>query len=492
MNELPKGWKVAALGDICTQPVQRTPSDDESFIYIDIASVDRTLKVVSKPQQLLGAEAPSRARKVVNTGDVIVSMTRPNLNAVALIHEQHNNCIASTGFDVLKPNEIDSRWIFAAVRSAQFVEAMCEKVQGALYPAVNSADIRKHKIGVPPRAEQTRIAQKLDELLAQVDTLKARVDAIPALLKRFRQSVLAAAVSGRLTEEWRTENTNLNKASTELLIEIEQERKLAFQADAERVGKNKKYKNPVTIAIEGLPKIPNSWAWVSVDSLASKVVDGVHKKPDYKSAGIPFITVKNLTATNGISFTDTKFVSPEDHEEFYKRANPENGDLLISKDGTLGVIRQVKTNAEFSIFVSVALVKPALRSTSDYLEIAFKSPQVQAQMVGVGSGLQHIHLTDLKQDAIPLPPKEEQTEIVRRVEQLFAFADQLEAKVASAKSRIDLLTQSILAKAFRGELVPQDPNDEPASVLLERIKAQRAAAPKAKRGRKAATSDDSC
>ena len=83
------------------------------------------------------------------------------------------------------------------------------------------------------------------------------------------------------------------------------------------------------------------------------------------------------------------------------------------------------------------------------------------------------------------PPLAEQTEIVRRVEQLFAFADQLEAKVASAKTRIDHLTQSILAKAFRGELVPQDPNDEPASVLLERIKAQRAAAPKAKRGRKA-------
>ena len=84
-----------------------------------------------------------------------------------------------------------------------------------------------------------------------------------------------------------------------------------------------------------------------------------------------------------------------------------------------------------------------------------------------------------------MPPLIEQTEIVRRVEQLFAFADQLEAKVATAQARIDRLTQSILAKAFRGELVPQDPNDEPASVLLERIQAQRAAAPKAKRGRKA-------
>jgi type I restriction enzyme S subunit len=102
----------------------------------------------------------------------------------------------------------------------------------------------------------------------------------------------------------------------------------------------------------------------------------------------------------------------------------------------------------------------------------------------VGSAIKNLHLTDMKVLAIPFAPLEEQTEIVRRVEQLFAFADQLEVKVASAKSRIDHLTQSILAKAFRGELVPQDPNDEPASVLLERIQAQRAAAPKAKRGRK--------
>mgnify|MGYP003542896010 FL=1 len=144
MSELPSGWVVAALGDICARPEQRAPRDDEEFIYIDIASIDRTLKTVSEPQKLLGAEASSRARKMVNTGDVLVSMTRPNLNAVALIHEQHSNCIASTGFDVLKPIEVEPRWIFAAVRSAQFVETMCAKVQGALYPAVKAADIREY------------------------------------------------------------------------------------------------------------------------------------------------------------------------------------------------------------------------------------------------------------------------------------------------------------------------------------------------------------
>lgn len=381
------------------------------------------------------------------------------------------------GIKVLKPDdELNARYMYYFLRNLPVESKGYARHFKCLKEAVYL---------LPPLAEQTRIAQRLDELLAQVHTLKARIDAIPALLKRFRQSVLAAAVSGRLTEEWRNDNPIHEGEITGLLEEIELERQKAFQADAERVGRRKKYNPPVPALAERLPEIPSSWSWVSVDSLASKVVDGVHKKPDYKESGVPFITVKNLTTDNEISFTDTKYVSIEDHKEFYKRANPEKSDILISKDGTLGVVRQIKTNTEFSIFVSVALVKPALRSMSDYLEIAFKSPQVQAQMVGVGSGLQHIHLTDLRQDAIPLPTKHEQTEIVRRVDQLFAFADQLESKVASAKSRIDHLTQSILAKAFRGELVPQDPNDEPASVLLERIKAQCAAPPKARRGRNA-------
>lgn len=137
---------------------------------------------------------------------------------------------------------------------------------------------------------------------------------------------------------------------------------------------------------------------------------------------------------------------------------------------------------------SVLLIRPNPELVlPQFLEISFISVEGQQQLVATSgsSAQQAIYIRDVKSYSLGLPSLEEQTEIVRRVEQLFAFADQLEAKVASAKSRIDHLTQSILAKAFRGELVPQDPNDDPASVLLERIQTQRAAAPKAKRGRKA-------
>lgn len=470
MSELPRGWEMAALGDVCSQPAQRIPDDDEEFIYIDIASVDRTLKTVSEPQQLKGAGAPSRARKMVNTGDVIVSMTRPNLNAVALIHEQHNNCIASTGFDVLKPVEVEPRWIFATVRSAQFVEAMCEKVQGALYPAVSSADIRKYQIQVPPRSEQTRIAQKLDELLAQVDPLKARIDAIPTLLKRFRQSVLNAAVTGRLTADWRAADSS--PTSHAQLSRVKTDNNISQCHDS----------------------IPIGWDLKKAEDICGFITKGTTPSKEKMSAvqgEVPYIKVYNLTFTGALDFSiDPTFIDSSTHSTELKRSIVKPGDVLMNIVGPpLGKVSIVPpTHSEWNINQAIARFRAGEEISSGYLALCLRTESVLNHAISrakATAGQFNLTLEICRELPIPVPPMQEQTEIVRRVEQLFAFADQLEAKVASAKTRIDHLTQSILAKAFRGELVPQDPNDEPASVLLERIKAQRAAAPKAKRGRKA-------
>lgn len=344
-------------------------------------------------------------------------------------------------------------------------------------PGLNRQDAYDLEISLPPLAEQTRIAAKLDELLAQVDTLKARIDGIPALLKRFRQSVLAAAVSGRLTEEWRTENSGCDVA--EQINTILSDR-LLF---------SKSKKAPATHLKSEEYEIPKTWRWVSLDSLSAKIVDGTHHTPTYVESGVPFISVKDIR--NGvIDFSSTKFISTEEHVELCKRCRPQKGDLLITKSGTIGRTALINTEVEFSLFVSVALIKPvSILVNMKFIDIALMKwvNEIDISSRIVGSAIKNLHLTDMKVLAIPFAPLEEQTEIVRRVEQLFAFADQLEARVKAAQVRIDRLTQSILAKAFRGELVPQDPNDEPASVLLERIKAQRAAVPKARRGRRAAT-----
>lgn len=205
MSKLPSGWVTAPIGSFTIDCAQHIPVETEVFKYIDIGSVNRNTKCIEYPQTLMGKDSPSRARKHVRAGDVLVSMTRPNLNAVALVPDELDGHIASTGFDVIRANDVDPRWIFNLVRTNAFIDAMTDLVQGALYPAVRAKDVRGFVAPLAPLNEQKRIADKLDAVLARVDACRDRLDRIPAILKRFRQSVLSTAISGKLTEEWRSE-----------------------------------------------------------------------------------------------------------------------------------------------------------------------------------------------------------------------------------------------------------------------------------------------
>ncbi|QTF58900.1 restriction endonuclease subunit S [Stutzerimonas frequens] len=182
-------------------------------------------------------------------------------------------------------------------------------------------------------------------------------------------------------------------------------------------------------------------------------------------------------------------ISVNTHNE-YRRSQVKGGEILITVVGAgIGEAAIIPPEcAGFNIARAVAKL-PIREISAKYVYLWLSTNLALSWMKGSSREVARptLNLEQLRALPVPIPACGEQTEIVRRVEQLFAFADQLEARVKAAQIRIDRLTQSILAKAFRGELVPQDPNDEPASVLLERIKAQRAAAPKAKRGRRAAT-----
>ncbi len=170
------------------------------------------------------------------------------------------------------------------------------------------------------------------------------------------------------------------------------------------------------------------------------------------------------------------------------RGIPQVGDVVITTEAPLGNVAVIDIDEKFALAQRAICLQFHEGFLSSFAAIALQSPPLQEALArrSTGTTVKGIKASVLKEIELPDPGIDEQTEIVRRVEQLFAFADQLEARVKAAQARIDRLTQSILAKAFRGELVPQDPNDEPASVLLERIKAQRTAAPKAKRGRRSA------
>lgn len=453
MSELPAGWAVAPLSAISTDADQCVPDADETFTYIDIGSIDRGAKSISSPQVLSGKDAPSRARKKVIAGDTLVSMTRPNLNAVALVPPALDGQIASTGFDVLRPlNGIDPRWLGYLVRSDDFVSSMSDLVQGALYPAVRAKDVREYLAPVAPSAEQTRIANQLDTLLARIKACNDHLDAIPGLLKRFRRAVINAATTGTLTEEWRSDTG----------------KPLAVGADA-------------------------GSANGTISAIALDLRYGTSKKCDYASTGVAVLRIPNIADHGRLDLSDLKFAE-FDNKELAKLSLQEGDLLVIRSNGSLDLVGKtsVVTKAEAGLLFAGYLMR--LRVDTAVADPAFIQLSLSGssqrryieQMAKSTSGVNNLNAEELRALRFWLPDLAEQREIVNRVATLFEVADRIEANFSKARSRARRLTPQVLAKAFRGDLLPQDPNDEPASALLARLAAERnqaGAAPKSRKAR---------
>jgi type I restriction enzyme S subunit len=200
---LPPGWRVVLLGDVCekhtgTRDPRRTP--DATFSYVDISGVDNLAKRIAAAKTLRGAEAPSRARQLIRTGDVLVATTRPNLNAVALVPHELDNQICSTGFCVLRPmaEALDSCFLFAYVQSTEFVKPLSELVKGALYPAVTDSQVFAQAIPVPPLREQRRIAAIITEQMKAVERARRAIEEELETIEGIPAALLREAFSGRL------------------------------------------------------------------------------------------------------------------------------------------------------------------------------------------------------------------------------------------------------------------------------------------------------
>ncbi|HDY7610350.1 TPA: restriction endonuclease subunit S [Vibrio vulnificus] len=341
------------------------------------------------------------------------------MNAVAKIPKHLEGNIASTGFDVLKPVLIEPDWLFSVVKSKSFIDSISGTTIGALYPACKASDIRGYEMPVPPLAEQKRIVEKLDEVLAQVDTIKARLDGIPAILKRFRQSVLASAVSGKLTVS-------------------EAPRQMSCLKKLGKIAGGKTPSKAKSVFWNG------DVLWVSPKDMKTDFIDDSLDR------------ISELAISEG----GMKYV-------------PENSLLMVTRSGILAhtfpvalATKKLTINQDIKAFTpDTNLILPEFGL---YL-IKGLAPRILAECSKTGTTVASVETKLLESMEFELPTIKEQQEIVRLVDQYFAFADTIEAQVKKAQARVDNLTQSILAKAFRGELVPQDPNDEPADKLLERI-----------------------
>lgn len=277
-------------------------------------------------------------------------------------------------------------------------------------------------IPLPPLAEQKRIVAKIEELLPYVDRYEKAWSKLEDFNKRFpadmQKSVLQMAIQGKLVEQRPEEGT-----AEELYTQIQTEKQRLIKE-----GKIKKQKPLPKITDDVIPfDIPCSWKWVRLGSLLHKLVDGTHRTPKYTTSGVPFVSVRNMSSGK-LSLENTKFISEQEHKELCARCNPERGDLLLSKVGTTGVPAKIETDAAFSLFVSVALLKFNNELLDiDFLVYSILAPDFQKQCTehtrGVGN--KNWVIKDIANTIMPLPPLAEQKRIVQKLDEIIPLCEKL-------------------------------------------------------------------
>lgn len=289
--------------------------------------------------------------------------------------------------------------------------------------------------------------------------------------EQLKASILQYAIQGKLVEQRPEEGTG-----EELYQQIVKNRELLIER---KVIKRDK-RTETAIDPNAIPfDVPENWKWVTLGSILNKLTDGTHKTPKYTTDGIKFVSVKDMS--NGVlSLENTKFISEEEHQELYARCNPEKGDILLSKVGTTGVPAIVNTTEQFSLFVSVALLKFD-RECIDlkFLYYMLMSPLVQTQATentrGVGN--KNWVLDAIANTMVVLPPLAEQKRIVIKVEELLPYVDRYAAAYEkleqfNAKFPEDM-KKSILQYAIQGKLVEQRPEEGTGEELYQQIQTEK-------------------
>ena len=385
-------WPKKPLGELVLPIEQRDPRDtpSEEFLYVDIASVDNKIKIITEAKKFLGAKAPSRARKVIRSGDVIVSTVRPNLNAVALIPDSLDTQICSTGFSVLRPTEqVLSAYLFAFARSAFFIDALVRRTTGANYPAVNDGDVKEVPVPVPPLSEQKRIIRLLNEA-DELRKLRARADQ--------RTTAMLPAL---FDEMFGDAEQNLVKWPTKRVDEV-------------------------CNLVRGSSPRPKS-------------------DPRYYGGPIPRLTIEDITR-DGWSVTPRVDSLTELGATMSRPVKA--GTIVMAVSGNVGLCAQLAVDAcVHDGFVAFKDLDNDL-FVPLFFGMAMSQMRQSHKRNQAGAIFQNITTTDVKQMIIPVPPLHLQKEFVKRVVEV----RELEAVQAASKARLDDLFQSMLHRAFNGEL----------------------------------------
>jgi len=448
-DTLPPSWRRVKLGDVIDygKAERAEPADIPSGAWVlELEDIEKDSSRLLQRLTLDQRQSKSTKNRF-RRGDVLYGKLRPYLNKV-LIADQDGYC--TTEILPLSPNEIvDGRYLFYWLKHPEFLDYVTAVSHGLNMPRLGTEAGKQAPFVLAPLAEQQRIADKLDALLARVDACRARLGRASAVIKRFRQAVLAAAVSGRLTEDWREENPEL--ISSDQLIDRLSQRISKNGQSQLRLSDDERF-----TATELRP----GWQFVPV-GLVGDVYLGRQRSPENHNGPYmrPYVRAANIT-WQGWDLSDVKQMNfdPKD----FVRYKLQVGDVLINEGSgsadEVGKPAIWKGDIENCCFQNTLICVRPHEEMSDYLYFVFLHAAMSKAFVEDTRGVNIYHIGKERFSAylIPLPSLAEQHEIVRRVETLFAYADRLDARLAAAQARVAQLTPSLLAKAFRGEMQTAD------------------------------------
>lgn len=485
---LPPRWSLATIGDLVAPFENSNPacSGRDAFQYVDIEAIDNGAHRITNAKALPTSKAPSRARKVIRTGDVLISLVRPYLKNIAIVPQELDQQWASTAFCVCRPHpDIDSRFFYYMFLQNDFLNAL--PTYGDSPPSGHDDDLLATTISLPPADEIVRIADRIDELFTDLSAGVAALERVKRNLSRYRAAVLHAAVTGRLTEAWRKQHGPPDEPGPKLLERILAERRRRWEvrtrAKYEKAGKQppknwlSRYAEPAAPNTADLPQLPKGWCYGTLEQLAD-VTGGVAKNG--KEAGddgmrtVPYLRVANVQR-GFLDLSEVKMISAREDDIATLRLV--KGDVLFTEGGDRDKLGRgwiwsgeidecIHQNHIFRARLFLADFCPHVLSYAgnSYGRIWFRRNGKQSV------NLASISLGVLRQFPVPVIPLAEQEAVMETVNEKLSQIDALEVEVVRGLIRASRLRQAILKAAFEGKLVPQDPTDETASVLLDRIR----------------------
>lgn len=424
--EIPESWQWVRLGDLGIAQTGTTPSTTNSEYFGNdipfIKPADITFNSINYFNEGLTELGLSKGRLIKANSILMVCIG----GSTGKCYFNDRDVTCNQQINTITPILIENKYLLHVLQSDYFYKILMAKATGTATPIVNKTSWSTICIPLPPVEEQKRIVAKIEEILEKIEEYDKVEKELTQLEKAFPQdmkkSILQYAIQGKLVEQ------NPNDEPASVLLE-------KIKAEKEQLIKENKIKKekplPEISEEEKYFEIPDSWEWVRLGSILQKLTDGTHSTPRYVNKGIPFLSVKDMSS-GVLDFSNTKYVSKEEHEELFKRCNPEYGDVLLTKVGTTGVPVIVDTEKEFSLFVSVALLKFNKEFIYNrFLYYLLQSPLLkkQCEESTKGVGNKNLVIRDISKMILPLPPLEEQKCIVDKIDNVMIYIDKLQDKI---------------------------------------------------------------